>query len=77
LCAMLSPVSYTTSGHLACCDACQPDCDRGCHRLKTKYEIGTTPEGLTTVTTGPTATSGGVALEPLDEGFGKRITRYA
>ena len=53
LCAAVSPVSYTRClRHLACCDVCQPGCDRGCRRPKTKYEIGTTPAELTTATTG-------------------------
>jgi hypothetical protein len=34
-----------------CSRADQSGCDRGCRRPKTKYEIGTTPAELTTVTT--------------------------
>jgi len=43
-------VLHEACGQLACCDACQPDCDRG--RPNTKYEIGTTPAEFTTATSG-------------------------
>jgi hypothetical protein len=36
---------------LTCCRADQSGCDRGCRRPKSKYEMGTTPAELTTVTT--------------------------
>jgi len=36
---------------LGCCRANQSGRDRGCRRPKTKYEMGTTPAELTTVTT--------------------------
>jgi len=45
-------VLHDACGQLACCDACQPDCDCGRRRPKTKYKIGTTPAELTTATKG-------------------------
>src|SRR5262249_61658539 len=55
-----APALYATAGpclprcpgQVACCDACQPHCDCGRRRPKTKYEIGTTPAELTTATKG-------------------------
>jgi len=52
------PIQASTADRLrpprrrfGCCRAAQSGCDRGGRRPKTKYEIGTTPAELTTVTT--------------------------
>jgi hypothetical protein len=44
-----TPLSLPTL--LGCCYEAQSVCDPGCRRPKTKYETGTTPAELTTVTT--------------------------